>query len=291
MKNRKILTAVGGLVLSFALAFTQQVKAEWVEKKPDAYGMQLFYSDQIEPGKEAAWITGAGTADVSFSSSDATKTPGVSIGNVKSSSKNLVVKVTYNNNHTNTYGTSKSEYNGYTIGYYAKKKGTYTVSFKVYDKDKKALETVKFKVKAKHVYDPDIKSVKYAGKYLYKSVDWTKVSEDYESPAILYTNKKSGKLQVKMGKKCKIKKIEITTYAKNGIKTVKTVKNNKKIKITTAVGGTETYKTDYSDYSYDMTRSPLFGQTDIKIYYTRKGKKYTNEDKCDTSYYTIYYKK
>ena len=292
MKKSRLHTIVNGLLLTAALllSLSVQTKADYrYEDDYDKYGLRISsYEDEIVPGSAYAGDYGGG-AKVRISLSS----PADSIAKVKSSSKNLVVKVSNTYSYERTY-SSYPELNkkgsGYDISYYAKKKGSYKISFQVLDKDKKVLETKTLKIKATpDAYAGAFKSIQYGSQYLSKQRLTTTSTPRLPRDNTLYTTKKSGKLKVKMNKGYKLDKIEVTTLSKNGISTTKTVKNKKKIKITTVLKGTEKYTSSSGDYGYTLTQNPLFPSTRVTIHYHYKD---SDGDTISTySTYHIYYLK
>lgn len=140
---------------------------------------------------------------------------GSTITNLKSSSKNLVVKLT---------SLSSRDCD---ITYYAKKSGSYKITFTIKPKTGKSIKKT-VKVTADKLYP--IKKVTFGGK---KVPLYT-----YRNDKRLYTTASSGKLSVSMNKGYKLKKIRVGTYKKHksGKNTYtdivfKTVKNNSKISL------------------------------------------------------------
>lgn len=140
---------------------------------------------------------------------------GSKITNLKSNSKNFVVKVT-------NYSSTECG-----ISYYAKKAGSYKITFTIKPKSGKSIKKT-VKVTAGKV-DP-IKKVTFGGKQIPIYTYW--------NSRALYTTAKSGKLSVSMNKGFKIKKIRVGTLKKykKGKNTYtdvvfKTVKNNSKISL------------------------------------------------------------
>ena len=294
MKKSRLHTIVNGLLLTAALllSLSVQTKADYrYEDKPDKNGLEVSsYEDEIVPGSAYSGDYGGGSSARIYLSN-----PADSIAKVKSSSKNLIVKVsrTYSYEYTNSsYPEWNEKYtHNYIISYYAKKKGSYKISFQVLDKDKKVLETKTLKIKATpDAYAGAFKSIQYGSQYLSKQrLTTTSTPRLPRLDNTLYTTKKSGKLKVKMNKGYKLDKIEVTTLSKNGISTTKTVKNKKKIKITTVLKGTEKYTSSSGDYGYTLTQNPLFPSTRVTIHYHYKD---SDGDTISTySTYHIYYLK
>lgn len=167
------------------------------------------------------------------------------VSGVKSNSSDLIVKLTKKSVYTgNQYSTNDILGNGegikckayYTITFYAKKKGTYNVTVTVKNAKKKTTCKKKIKVYAEE-YSYPVNYCKYAGK----------LCDVYN-----LTNKKSGKIKVKMNKGFKLQKIEVGTYAAGKTKeydpepVFKKVKNNSKISLATSTK----YQSDVYEYSY-----------------------------------------
>ena len=121
-------------------------------------------------------------------------TNGKNIKNIKTSSKNLKAKVT-------RLSLSSSSNSGY-VGVYAKKTGKYTVSFDVYNAQNKKIK--KFTVKV-NVTEPT-----FSNNSPFKSVTFN--NKEYDYAKAVY-NKNSVKVNVKMNKGYKLKKIEYSTYS------------------------------------------------------------------------------
>lgn len=167
------------------------------------------------------------------------------IASVKSSSTNLVAKLTRKAVYTGsqyTMGTLSDGTNvkckaNYDITCFAKKKGTYTLTVTVKNAKKKTTCKKKIKVYAEE-YSAPINTFKYAGKLC---------------SSYTLTNKKSGKINVKLNKGFKLQKIEVGTYAAAKTKeyspepVFKKVKNNSKISLATSTK----YASDVYEYSYD----------------------------------------
>lgn len=142
--------------------------------------------------------------------------PGDQIKNLKSSSKNLVVKQTYQQEESEAHAyTTPSNYA--RIGVYAKKEGKYTVSFDIYSKDG-SVKRSSHKVTVYAKSDSPVSSIKLDGKSIWDT-------DAYSA----FTTKKSGKLSIKMASGYTLKKITVRTYDKDGKTLEKVVKNNKKI--------------------------------------------------------------
>lgn len=176
---------------------------------------------------------------------------GDKIAKLKSSSKNLVAKVTYNhNNSTNPYAD---------ITYYAKKKGTYKLKFDVRTSynSKRTSRTVKV-----HAAGTDlmIDKVTINGKAV--------KAQGYELNEH-FTTKKNGKVKFTMPKGCKIKKIQVVKYDQNGNSVPKNFKNGKKV--TFGVYGNSTtynYTSPYNSYyNYNYWNRGMWAYTRFNITY------------------------
>ena len=172
------------------------------------------------------------------------------IAKLKSSSKNLVVKVTY---------AKKSNSDPYAyVTFYAKKKGTYKIKFNVNNgKSKRTSRTVKVHAAGTNLMIDKVtingKAVKAQGSALNEH----------------FTTKKNGKVKFTMPKGCKIKKIQVVKYDQNGNSVPKNFKNGKKVTFGT-VG--ESYNNSYpntynSYYSYDTWGRSMWAVTQFNITY------------------------
>ncbi len=158
------------------------------------------------------------------------KNPGDKIKHLKTSSKNLVARQTYQSEYSESYGSASNS--SARIGLYAKKEGKYTVTFDIYSKNGKVKRgSHKVTVYAKN--DSPFRSVTLDGKDVYD---------------FYYTTKKSAKLSVKMAKGYALKSIEVITYNKKGKQVTKKVKNNQKI--------TFGQYGSYYSYSYQSSYDP-----------------------------------
>lgn len=131
----------------------------------------------------------------------------------KTKTKNLVVKRVY------TYRGEDTPYAEYRI--YAKKSGKYTIKYNVYTDGKKG-KTQQIKVRAQG-YGAAIDSVTVNKKNIRKYV------ANYSPNYTYYTSKDKVRVKFKASKGCKIKKIEMTYYDKNGKEVTKKIKNGKKV--------------------------------------------------------------
>ncbi|MBD5545472.1 MAG: hypothetical protein HDR01_14830 [Lachnospiraceae bacterium] len=207
---------------------------------------------------------------------------------VKSSSSDLIAKVTgktiYTGDHYTTVRLAegkeqKCKAEG-SITYHAKKKGTYTLKVTIKNAKKKTTCTKKIKVYAEDYATP-VKTLKYAGKL-------------YNTYSKLFT-KKSGKLQVAMNKGFKLQKIEVGTYTEGVYKdtsvepTFVKVKNNKNITLAASTKYTvDSYSYASAYYSYQSGRSYdyLYPVTLVRITY-----KDTKLGVTQSVVYELYYKK
>lgn len=206
-------------------------------------------------------------------------TNGKNIKNIKTSSKNLKAKVT-------RLSLSSSSNSGY-VGVYAKKTGKYTVSFDVYNAQNKKIK--KFTVKV-NVTEPT-----FSNNSPFKSVTFD--NKEYDYAKTVY-NKNSVKVNVKMNKGYKLKKIEYSTYSKPVAKTnssysttysnseiTKKVKNGKSIQLGHyGYYYGHDYSYAYGTYSYESYSrdGDIMAPTIVKITYLDK-----NKNTISTSY-TLY---
>lgn len=211
------------------------------------------------------------------------------VASVKSSSSNLIAKITNKTIYTGDYSTSVSlgadKYaeckSRWRISYHANKKGTYTLTVTIKNAKKKTTCTKKIKVYAEEYASP-VKTIKYAGK-------------EFGYGSNVFT-KKSGTLKVTMNKGFKLQKIEVGTYTENGTYTdsypvpnYKTVKNNKKISLATNTkytSGIYTYEgSGYYSYTSGRSQDYLYPVTFVKITY-----KDTKLGITQTTEYELFYK-
>lgn len=176
------------------------------------------------------------------------------IKSVKSSSKNLVTKVT--RHYTSTYDKGFGN-----VGLYAKKKGTYNVSIDVYNKAKKKVNTLKVKVYVNS--DTPIKQATFDGKSNYDTF-------------YSITTKKSGKFAVTMNSGYKFKGLSVTTYNKSGKEITKKYKS-KSVKVTLGqyASKTDDLQNDNYYYSHSMNTS-IVAPTIFRITYVDKYTKQIN---------------
>ena len=174
---------------------------------------------------------------------------GMVIKNLKTSSKNLVVKVTGTEDAQNPY--TKTSSSSATLSVYAKKAGTYKVTFDLYYRSGKKSSRKTIRVYA--ASDSAVKSCTFNGKPI----------------SYGFTSAKSGKIKVTMNKGYKLKKVEIgkTRVKKSGKNTsssivYKTIKNGQKVTLsttpyrygneTTSITGaySKYYNTNLAAYTY-----------------------------------------
>lgn len=206
-------------------------------------------------------------------------TDGQTIKNVKTSGKDLKAKVT-------RLSLSTSQRSGY-IGVYAKKTGKYTVSFDIYNAQNKKIKKLTVKV--------NVTESTSTNNGPFKSVTFDNKVYDYEKA--IY-NKNSVKINVKMNKGYKLKKIEYKTYSEPAAKTTpynstnysnseitKTVKNGKSITLG-RYGSYYGYDYSYAYGTYSSEsysrNSNIMAPTTVIITYLDK-----NKNTVSTSY-TLY---
>ena len=177
------------------------------------------------------------------------------IANLKSNSKNLIVRTTY------VSSSSSSTWNSAQIRMYAKKTGTYKVKFDVVDHSNKVKSSHTVKVYAKNDYP--IKKITFGGKSNFYTV----------------TTKTKGKFKVTMNKGYKLNSIQMTTYNKAGKSTTKKIKNGQTVTL-----GKYRYIGDKNKSSgYENWYASFLASTTFTVNYTDK---YTKEEKTTT--YSIY---
>lgn len=208
--------------------------------------------------------------DISYSLGDA------KITKIKSSSKNLYVKQTFQNYHESQYNWSEHPYGYATLRLYAAKPGKYKVTFQVCNAQGKKVSKHTVKVTAKTMdleyYNPAIKKVTFAGK------------QDIFG---MLTNKKSGKFKVKMQKGYKLNSITMRYYDANGKWIEQPIKNNAKVTLSPY---TYKYENDYRSsydpgyWSYYMYTG-FFAETSFRVEYMNKKTK-----EISTRTYFIYRK-
>ncbi|MBD5465333.1 MAG: hypothetical protein HDR22_05875 [Lachnospiraceae bacterium] len=274
--KKYIVTAMRGIFLAalvflFSVNMEMQVNAKSV--KDSANGVE--YNDLVEMGVGYAYDSsyGGGATTYIYLSTD-----GDRVANVKSNSSNLLVKKTRESYYRSTdtdwetnQKTTKWSYCSAYLSFFAKKQGEYKVAFDVVKADGSVRCTKEITVKAiasRDYVDP-IKSIKYAGKDLYKYYP--------------YATKTSGVLKVTMKKSYKLVSIEVGSYNKKGKFVYKKVKNGKKISLAKKAVYTREY--NYSGGGSKYRYDELFPATYIRITYQNKKTKET--DTWTTSLYTL----
>ncbi len=154
--------------------------------------------------------------------------PDYYVASVKSSSKNLIVKMT-EDYYPTSYILRRDDKTGTeyrrrcSVEFFTKKKGNYTVTVTIKNAKKKVVTKKKVKVFAGYS-DYAVNTVTYAGATYYSFGNGTN----------FLTSTKSGKLKLKANPTFKIKKIEVATkYNENGDPIYKKIKNGAKIKLAT----------------------------------------------------------
>lgn len=184
---------------------------------------------------------------------------GATITNVKSSSKNLLAKITADNYSINSeysydpvtyeskYTRTKKVSSQY-ISYFAKKSGKYKVTFDVVDKDGVVVEkgSITVKTYASATKQP-VKRITYNGKDVYEYI---------------YCTQKSGKIKVTMNKGFSLVKIEVDKVGKGGVISPAKIRNNAKVSLITS-----RYSLESSSDYYTRESDPIFPYTYIYITY------------------------
>lgn len=194
---------------------------------------------------------------VSYSKGDA------QIKNLKTNSKNLIAKQTYQYFH-DWGGSDNDNYGTAEIGLYAKKAGTYQVTFDVCSQSgkKNSRHTVKVIARNPGASDYPIKRVTFAGKNTFYEI----------------SKKKSGKFKVVLNKGYKLKSITMTYYDKSGKEVTKKIKNNGKVTLSEYASKHENeWTSSYSDeWSYNLS-TDMFARTEFAISYQNTKTKATGE--------------
>jgi len=176
---------------------------------------------------------------------------GDKIKNLKSSSKNLVVKPTY---IRSGYADGENFYATYSL--FAKKKGTYKVTFDVYNAANKKIASKKKITVYADGTGKVIESVKLDGK---------EIKQNYSNSA--YTTKKAGKVKFAYGKGIDVLSIKVEKYDKKSVFVPKSFGNGKKVTFGTyAYGSTSTYTSYYSGNS-TSTSKEMYAPTRFAINY------------------------
>ncbi len=208
--------------------------------------------------------------DISYSLGDA------KITKIKSNSKNLYVKQTYQYYHDSLNTGSEHPYGYATLRLYASKPGKYKVTFQVCNAGGKKVSKHTVQVTAKEVdleyYNPAIKKATFAGK------------QDIFSTL---TNKKSGKFKVKMQKGYKLNSITMRYYDANGKWVERPIKNNAKVTLSPYAYKSETdYKSSNDpNYWYYYLSTGFYAETSFRVEYMNKKTK-----EISSRYYYIYRK-
>ena len=231
---------------------------------------QAFAKVSVDPKKITIPVgsTYETDIDISYSMGDA------KITKIKSSSKNLYVKQTYQYYHDTLYTNSEHPYGYATLRLYAKKPGKYKVTFQVCNAQGKKVSKHTVQVTAKTVdleyYNPAIKKVTFAGK---QDVFGT------------MTNKKSGKFKVTMQKGYKLNSIIMRYYDANGNWIEKPIKNNSKVTLSSYSYKYEhDYRSSYNPSSwYYYMSAGFYAETSFRVEYMNKK---TKEDSA--RYYYLY---
>ena len=189
---------------------------------------------------------------------------GDKVKNLKSSSKNLVVKPTA------TY----SGYSSYTATYslFAKKKGTYKVTFDVYNAANKRIARKKTITVYAEGRGDVIKSVKLDGKEM----------KHYSNNDSAFTTKKAGKVQFAFGKGVDVLSIKVEKYDKKSVSVPKSFVNGRKVTFGTYAYGSTYKNTSYYDGSYTEMTKRFYAPTNFVINYYDK---YSKQERTVT--YTI----
>lgn len=264
-------TFLAALVFLFSMNMEMQVNAEVVEDSRNG----VEYNDYVEMGVGYAYDSSYGGGATSYIYLD---TDGDRVGNIKSSSSNLLVKKT-RESHSNitikdwetNQKTTKQNYRSAYLSFFAKKAGEYKVTFDVIKEDSgiRCTKTITVKAVGSRTNVSPIKSIKYAGKDLYNYYP--------------YATKTTGKLKVVMKKQYKLQSIEVGKTNKSGKVEYKKVKNNKKISL--AKKTTYTHNYNYGSSGAKYTYDELFPVTYIRITYVNKKTK--EKDTWTTSLYTL----
>lgn len=185
--------------------------------------------------------------------------------NIKTSSKSLKAKQTYNYVQINDSSNDITKYA--EISFYASKDGKYTLKFDIADKNGKKKSSHKVTVYA--YSDMPVKYIKLNNKPLDQSN---------------LVSGKSGKVKVTMNKGYKIKKLEYGVYKQSSSEMIyKKFKNGSKVTYGKYVNSYDyEFKSNYSSYYTKYWRRGLMAPTEIKITYTDK---YSKQE-C-VIYYTL----
>lgn len=182
------------------------------------------------------------------------------VQNVKTSSKNLICRVT-NIDATSSKRTYQTDNPwGYArIGLHAKKKGTYTVTFDVVDKNMNVKSSHSVKVYANN--EVGVKKVTFAGKTSFTSLP---PNSGYGLNAIGQSG--SGVFKVSMNKGYSLNSITMVTYKKSGIAVRKKIKNGAKV----TLGKYRSISGQSQSSEYDEWYADLLAETRFEISYKDK---------------------
>lgn len=167
-----------------------------------------------------------------------------------------------------TYLYRSENYQSYvTLQIHAKKAGKYIVKYDVYEDGKKKGKTRNFTVHADG-YGNVLSSVSIDKKNV------TKYVSDYQ-PNGCYTTKDKIKINFKVAKGCKIKKIEMSYYNKKGEYVTKKIKNGQKVTLGNYVGKSSNSWSRWASTRFDITYTDSYDQYNTKAnrttsYYVNK---------------------
>ena len=170
-------------------------------------------------------------------------TKGDYIKNLKSNSKNLVVRQTYRYDASNPY---------VQLQFYAKKKGTYRIRFNVHHANNKKYTSRSIKVHAAGT----------GGVIASCAINGKNVMNNSYYSSTYYTTKKSGKVRFKLSAGYKISKIDVIKYDQNGNSVPKRFKNGKSIKY-----GVYGYSYYSNSCNYSVSNKGFFADTQFRITY------------------------
>lgn len=154
------------------------------------------------------------------------------------------------------------------INIYCKKAGTYKMSFDLYTKNNKKKKSYSITVYAAKCWwstNGNIKSVQLDG----KDIEGDLVLQPGTDARLYYTTKTSAKVKVTVSKNVTLKKIQISTYNKNGTFVDKTIKNGSKAVFSTVGMQAE----DSYDGSISQQKT-LFAESVITVTVQEKGSPY-----------------
>ena len=275
----KVLKRITSVLLAVVMMFgiTQVAAPVTAEAKSNKSAGVKDYSDKVRI------FTGSSNNDaisITLTSSD------YELKSVKSSSKDLKAKITYNSStYQKSDGTVREDKAEGRIGLYTKKEGTYKVTVTIGKKsDKKFKKTVSVKVYAKN--DSPFKKVTIGGK------------DAYEWKNRYYFSQKTLAFKAQAASGYKITKIEVGTYTKKKVNddsdynyttemTWKTIKNGGKFKLSSQKSEYKSGSSNKSEW-YESISSYFWGslaaETCVRVTYTDK---YTKQP--DTRTFGFYY--